>query len=279
MQTTEQELLKEIARVAGLINRKKQEQTQPKPAAASTSANPATRSFSIPFTQPTSANATLPLKTGKNLSYIRPGTTQPPTTQISKTNPPTSAPKIPPNPSNANNASNNGVLNNNPNQVTPILKYSKVVTPVARPISKYQLMMQNIRKARMKQMKAQTAARRSASMSLVIKDGVAYKKSHNKLMRVDENNTNNNNNSQPAKKPSWRRNSLKGLLNIGDNSYKKTRTKLIRVVDKPNEENKQNLKNMLKSPLKSPPRKRMSLGGLDYASKRTSLRLLKYNVA
>jgi hypothetical protein len=112
MQTTEQELLKEIARVAGLINRKKQEQTQPKPAAASTSANPATRSFSIPFTQPTSANATLPLKTGKNLSYIRPGTTQPPTTQISKTNPPTSAPKIPSNPTNTNNASNNGVLNN-----------------------------------------------------------------------------------------------------------------------------------------------------------------------
>jgi hypothetical protein len=101
MQTTEQELLKEIARVAGLINRKKQEQTQPKPASCSKT-----------FTQPTSANATLPLKNGKNLTYVRPGTAQPPTTQISKTNPPTSAPKIPPNPSNANNASNNGVLNN-----------------------------------------------------------------------------------------------------------------------------------------------------------------------
>lgn len=52
-------------------------------------------------------------------------------------------------------------------------------------------------------------------MSLVIKDGVAYRKSGNKLMRVDENATNNNNNNNnfhqaPAKKPSWRRNSLKG---------------------------------------------------------------------
>jgi len=54
--------------------------------------------------------------------------------------------------------------------------------------------------------------RRAQSLSLVVKDGVAYKKSRNKLTRVDENSTSDTrtNNTTQSKKPSWRRNSLKG---------------------------------------------------------------------
>lgn len=146
MQTTEQELLKEIARVAGLINRKKQEQVQPKPAV--TSAHPATRSYSKTFSQQTSKNAPSPPNVGKNMTYVRPGA-QLPASQNTKTNLPTNTPKIPENIVNAPIASKNDAKNNSksfefflcfmqiklllrvsdPNQVTPILKYSKVIIP------------------------------------------------------------------------------------------------------------------------------------------------------
>lgn len=92
---TEQELLNEIARVAGLINRKKQEQTR-------------STSTSKEITQP----PVVPLKTGRNLSYVRPGAEKPHTTQISSANPRKSAPKIPTNLANTNIATTPNVQNN-----------------------------------------------------------------------------------------------------------------------------------------------------------------------
>ncbi len=107
---TEQELLKEIARVAGLINRKKQEQAQSKPTAAATSAHPATLSFVRNVTQKSPYYAPKPPKIGRNMTYVRP-TAQPQPSQIAKPSPATNAEIIPENIPSANSPSKDGAKN------------------------------------------------------------------------------------------------------------------------------------------------------------------------
>ena len=112
---TEQELLKEIARVAGLINRKKHEQAQSKPTATDTSAHPAALSFARTVTQKPPYYAPRPPKIKSNMTYIRP-TAQSQPSKGEKPSPATNDEIIPANSSSAT-PSPNGDTNNNSKRV------------------------------------------------------------------------------------------------------------------------------------------------------------------